>query len=94
MDIMDINDECKTLTLLASTSANIEIGRSNYVSIYNPSSSLLYVKTGDSDTVADVTHAWIPPEQAISFRKEAKDTHLAAFCTDAVIINIQAGKGV
>lgn len=92
---MDINDPCETLTLVADTSNRVDLGsRATYISVYNPAAEIAYVRTGNSTVVATTSHAWVPPGQAITFRKEAADTYLAAICAEGVTLNIQVGSGV
>ncbi len=95
MDVMDINDITKTLTATSSTTS-VNLGaKSNYISVYNAGTALVYVKTGNNAVEAAVGDGFVPPGMMLSFRKEAADTYLAALSTGSDCdLFIQIGKGV
>lgn len=96
MELMNVNAPCTSLTLAAGVSDQVAIPEGlNYISVYNPSTEIAYIKTGESATMTcDATATFIPPKSQVSFERDSKHTYMAGFCALAVTLNIQNGGGV
>ena len=95
MNVMNVNNTCKTITLVANTSQTVEVDKSNYVSIYNSGTTVSYVKSGYDTVTADADATFIPPGHNISYERDFKETHMAFFNPDeAAVLHVQLGEGV
>lgn len=96
MDIMNINDPCTSLTLVADTSNRVEISKhDDYISVYNPADTVTYVKCGKVGVTASATDTWIPPGATLAFKKDELLDYIAGYnATEGVTLLIQTGRGI
>lgn len=69
----------------ASARAAYPAGTGVYVRVYNLSTTVTFVRSGDSAVVATLTDQYIPANGSIIIAKDMADTNLAAIGTSATL---------